>query len=403
MLLLNKSSAFGAALDVVDATAMGPDGAQRIIAFLRQLGDYTPTQLVSLPAQARRLGVASLNIKDEGRRLGLGSFKALGGAYAVVSLMVEETERRLGMKVPSGALLGPEVRATASGMTVFSATDGNHGRSVAWGANLVGARCVIFIHENVSAAREAAIAAFGAETVRVPGDYDDSVAEAAQIADRENWLLVSDTAHPGYERIPRLVMQGYSALIHEAVEQMDTAPTHVLVQAGVGGIAAAVAAYLSTHFGARRPKIIVVEPSRAACLFASAKTGHLVRLDPGAETVMAMLECREPSLTAWRILERAADAFMTVDDEDAVAAMRSLAHPLPGDPPIVAGESGGAGFAGLTRLTQDGKGRATLGLGAGSRVLVINTEGATDAAVYERLVGVAPQTIAAGLNGASHA
>jgi len=185
------------------------------------------------------------------------------------------------------------------------------------------------------------------------------------------------------------VMQGYTALVAEALRALPAPPTHVFVQAGVGGIAAAVAGHLGAALGERRPTVVVVEPARAACLFESARAGRAVRIPAGEPTVMAMLECYEPSLVAWRVLARAADAFMTVEEEDAVAAMRRLAQPAGGDPAIVAGESGGVGLAGLMRVAADAGWRAAIGLDAAARVFLVNTEGATDPARYRELVGAA--------------
>jgi len=264
---------------------------------------------------------------------------------------------------------------------------------VAQGAQLVGARCVIFVHAGVSQARCDAIARFGARIVRVEGDYDDSVVEASRAAETNGWIVVSDTSWPGYERIPILVMQGYTALLQEALAQMPAPPTHVFIQAGVGGVAATVGAHFALVLGEARPFLTVVEPSRAACVFESARAGHPVKIARGHPTVMAMLECHEPSPVAWRILSRTADAFMTVEDEDAVAAMKRLAFPLDGDPPVVAGESGGAGLAGLVKAASDPALRDEIALGPDARVFLVNTEGATDPAIYERLVGVAPERI----------
>jgi diaminopropionate ammonia-lyase len=289
-----------------------------------------------------------------------------------------------------------EVRSVAAGTTFACATDGNHGRSVARGAQLVGARAVIFVHGGVSDERVAAIRRLGADTVRVDGTYDDSVAEAARVAEGKGWSVVSDTSWPGYERIPGLVMQGYTVMVREALRQLPQPPTHIFVQAGVGGVAAAVAGHLALVLGERRPVFVVVEPARAACLLESARQGRAVKIGHGEPTVMAMLECYEPSLVAWRVLSRAADAFMTVEEEDAVAAMSRLARPGGGDPAFVAGECGGAGLAGLVRAARDPEIRAALGLGPASRILVFNTEGATDPDRYAELVGMRPEAVLAG-------
>jgi diaminopropionate ammonia-lyase len=394
MLIVNAHADHGKALDVGDAACLDVAAASEAERFLALRPDHAPTPLVALAGLAGALGLASIHIKDEGQRLGLGSFKALGGAYAVVRLVVEEAARRLGRRVDMSEFRAPEIRAVAAGLTLACATDGNHGRSVAQGARLAGANCVIFVHAGVSDQRVEAIARFGAKMVRVAGTYDDSVTEATRVANENNWIIVSDTSWPGYERIPRLVMQGYTVLLREALRQLPEPPTHVFVQAGVGGIAAAVAGHFALVFGAERPFFVVVDPARAACLFESARAGRPVKIAHGEPTVMAMLECYEPSLVAWRVLSRTADAFMTVDDGEAIDVMKRLASPVPGDPVIVAGESGGAGLAGLIQVARDPVLRETIGLGPDARAFLINTEGATDPLLYERLVGRKPGDVA---------
>ncbi|RXH34595.1 diaminopropionate ammonia-lyase [Bradyrhizobium nanningense] len=395
MLLLNSHVDHRAILDPCDADDLSVEAARKVECFLRHREGHKETPLLSLPGLAREIGVASIYLKDEAHRLGLGSFKALGGSYAVIRLVLEEATRRLGSVINISELHTPEVKAIAREMTVSCATDGNHGRSVAQGAQLVGAKCVIFVHVGVSDERIAAIARFGAQIIRINGNYDDSVAEASKVAAGNDWITVSDTSWPGYERIPGLVMQGYTALVSEALRQLPQAPTHVFVQSGVGGVSAAIAGHFSVLLGDSRPFFTVVDPARAACLFESARAGHPVKVDHGQPTVMAMLECYEPSLVAWRILSRVADAFMTVDDADAISVMRRLANPRHGDPAVVAGESGGVGLAGLLKVASDQNLREKSGLGPNARVFVINTEGATDPRLYEELVGLLPAQVTA--------
>jgi diaminopropionate ammonia-lyase len=375
MFLLNQHPDHRKALDPVDAETLGMRAAEEVERYLTYRGNHAPTPLHTLLALAAELGVGAIHIKDEGFRLGLGSFKALGGSYAVIRLVLEEARRQLGHPIDVAELHTPEVRA------------------VAQGAQLVGASAAIFVHSGVSDERVAAIARFGAQMIRVEGTYDDSVAEAARVAAQKGWMVVSDTSWPGYERIPGLVMQGYTAMVREALRQLPEPPTHVFVQAGVGGVAAAVAGHLALTLGDQRPIFIVVEPARAACLFETAREGHPIRIDHSEPTVMAMLECYEPSLVAWRVLSRVANAFMTVDEEDAVAVMNRLARPVGEDPAIVAGESGGAGLAGLVRAAADPEIRTALDLNEASRVFVINTEGATDPKRYAELVGMRPDDI----------
>ena len=395
MFLRNTNPEYRKPLTAEDAETLGLAAAREVERYLGFRDNHAETPLLSLPALAASVGIASIHIKDEGQRLGLGSFKALGGSYAVIRLVLEEAGRTLGRTVDVSELSTPEVRAISATMTFACATDGNHGRSVAQGAQLVGARAAIFVHRGVSDERVAAIARFGAEMIRVAGTYDDSVRKAARVAGENGWTIVSDTSWPGYERIPGLVMQGYTAIVREALRALSEPPTHVFVQSGVGGIAAAVAGHLAIALGDKRPVLTVVDPARSACIVETARAGHPVKIPHGEPTVMAMLECYEPSLVAWRILARVGDGFMTVDEEDAIAIMRRLAGPLGNDPAIVAGESGGVGLAGLLRAATDPSIKLKLGLNAKSRVFVINTEGATDPEKYRMLVGRTPAEVVA--------
>jgi len=396
--LPNSLPEYGKQLDGADAASLGLDAVARVVSVLKLRENSAATPLRALTGLAAQLGLGALYVKDEGLRLGLGSFKALGGAYALMILVKEEAERRLGRTLAIEALLSQEVRAVAKTMVFACATDGNHGRSVAQGAQLMGAKAKIFVHCGVSAGRISAITRFGAEAIRVEGNYDDSVAEAARVAAANGWTVLSDTSWPGYEYIPGLVAQGYTVMVREILDALAEPPTHVFLQAGVGGFAAAVAGHLWLALGARKPHVTIVEPSRAACLYESARAGKPVKLSGQTPTIMAMLECYEPSLVALRILSRVADGFMTVDDDSAAEVMRRLADPVAGDPAIVAGESGGAGLAGVMTVLRDPALAQRIGLGPDARVLVINTEGATDPDLYTQIVGRRPETVMARRN-----
>lgn len=355
---------------------------------------YAPTPLVALPALAAALGVAALHYKDESHRFGLGSFKALGGAYAVARVILRRADAA-GRPASMDDLLAGRLADIAAGLTVCCATDGNHGRSVAWGAQRFGCRCVIFIHATVSEGRKTAIEAFGAEVRRTQGNYDDSVREADATATREGWVVVSDTSWPGYTDIPRDVMQGYELMAAEAFDAMPAPPTHIFLQTGVGGMAAAVAAQAVRRWGAARPRIILADPDRSACWLDSLAAGRPVAVEGDLDTLMAGLACGEVSLLAWEILRAHCDAVMAIPDDAAVEMMRRLARPQ-GDPPLVAGESAVAGLAALALAMQDDAARAALGLDAGARVLVFGTEGDTDPALYRDLVGADAQTVRQG-------
>ncbi len=346
-------------------------------AAIRDWPGYAPTPLLDLPGLARRLGVATVSWKDEGGRFGLGSFKALGGAYAVQRLV-----RRIG---------------AGAGITFAAATDGNHGRAVAWGAAQAGARAVIYLHAGVSPGREAALRALGAEIVRVSGNYDDSVRQCARDAAEQGWHVVSDTSWEGYRETPTAVMAGYSLIAREVVEQIGARPpSHVLVQAGVGGVAAAVCVEFRDAWGDGAPRFVVVEPALAPCLLESARAGQRTEVALTGETVMAGLSCGDPSPLAWEILEAGAADFVAVDDAWVGPAMRTLAAGVSGDPRLVAGESAVAGLAVMLAASERAELGAALGFDAHSRVLLIGTEGATDPDIYRAIVGSTPDQVVAG-------
>lgn len=337
------------------------------------------TPLHTMNGLAQSLGLRTIYAKDESQRLGLGSFKALGGAYAVARVVELWAERALGHKVAPARLTSAEARAAIAGQTVACATDGNHGLSVAAGAKLFGCRAVIFVHARVPRARLDAIERLGATIVVVKGSYDDSVDECSRTAAQEGWQVVSDTSWPGYEIIPGQTMQGYTVMIDECLRALEATGerlTHFFVQGGCGGLAAAAAAHMKFKWKSSSPKVVVVEPDRASCILQSALAGQRTLIDAAAPTLMGMLECYQPSLIAWRILERTAYAFMDISDDASVAAKERLASPLRPDPVILSTESGSAGLGGLQVAARNSELRAALGLTEESSVLLLVSEGA---------------------------
>lgn len=387
----DRQQAYGPARSAI----LGASALSQAAAELSQWPGYAPTPLQALPALAEALGVAAVHYKDEGGRFGLGSFKALGGAYAVARLLCRELGDRLGRSLTTADLLTAELRALCAQITVTCATDGNHGRSVAWGAQQFGCRCVIYIHATVSEGRRAAIAAYGAEVVRTPGNYDDAVRQADADAKAQGRFVISDTSYPGYMDVPRDVMQGYQLMVQEAAEQQAQRPTHIFVQAGVGGLAAAVCGYFWERDGADRPVFVVVEPDQADCLSQSAQAGELTAVTGDIDSLMAGLACGEVSHLAWTILESGTDAFCVIPDAAAVAAMRLMAHPLGADPVVVAGESAVAGVAAAIAASQSLQAWGELGLNADSRILFFGSEAATDPQLYAELVGETAEQVAA--------
>jgi diaminopropionate ammonia-lyase len=335
-----------------------------VLEFHRTLPGYEPTPLVSLSRTARELGVASILAKDESLRFGLKAFKALGASYAIHRLL--------------------ERRSAGRPLTLCAATDGNHGRAVAWTARRLGQKAVIYMPRDSAPARVSSIRAEGAEVILVDGTFDDCVRRCAADARAAGMQAVSDTAYPGYEEIPRWIMLGYQSLFREMEEELGppgrAAVDIVLLQAGVGGFAAAGASYYVRRYGERRPRLACVEPAEAACCLASAEAGERRPAAGSQETIMAGLSCGEVSPVAWPIVRDAMDVFVAIEDRYAVEAMRAFAREG-----IVSGESGAAGLAALIALRDTPELRdaaEALGLTGNSRVLVINTEGDTDPEGY---------------------
>jgi diaminopropionate ammonia-lyase len=348
--------------------------------FHRHLPDYAATPLVDAPGLAGSLGVGKVWVKDESWRLGLPAFKILGASWAVYRALeersggigewgdVEELRERLAPLLP---------------LTLAAATDGNHGRAVARMARLLGLGARIFVPDDMAQARIEAIRSEGAEVVVVRGTYDEAVARSAEEADGR-CLVISDTSWPGYEDVPRWVIDGYSTILWEVEDELgrlgEGGPTLVVVQIGVGAFAAAVTRHFRSPDVSPRPKILGVEPARAACALASAEAGGIVHLPGPHDSIMAGLNCGSPSVVAWPTISKGIDVFVEIEDRWAREAMRMLAGAG-----IVSGETGAAGLAGLLAVARDGD-RAELGLTEEARVLVFNCEGATDPGAYGRIL-----------------
>ncbi len=396
-LMLNPSASSNTVYGAAQAEVLNADGLSAAKKIISRWPGYAPTPLVDLPGIAAAADTGSLHYKNEAHRFGLKSFKPLGGAYAVYRCVEAEIVKATGNSdVDPDAIMSGQFADIAAGVTVTAATDGNHGRSVAWGARMFGCRCVIFINEAVSEGREKAIAGYGAEVRRNPGSFDDAVRAAAATAGSESWHVIPDTSDGIIVEAPRNVTQGYAVMAAEAIEQLpyDGPPTHVFLQAGVGGMAAASCAQFWQSFGAGKPKIILVEPKTAACWFASLRASQPVAISGELDSLMGGLACGEVSQLAWKILKPGTDAAMTLEDEAGADTMRLLAEGRHGDTPLVAGESGVAGLAGFLAAASDVHARETLGLNGTSRVVVFGTEGATDPETYEAIVGKTPDQVA---------
>jgi diaminopropionate ammonia-lyase len=354
---------------------------------------YEPTPLRRLDALSASLGLGALYVKDESFRFGLNAFKVLGGSYA----MARYVAKRAGVppeEMTYGKLTSEEARRAVKGLTFAATTDGNHGRGVAWTARVLGCAAEVFMPKGSSPYRAAKIAEEGAAVTIRDVNYDESVRMTAEEARENNWVVVQDTAWPGYEEIPLWIMQGYGTMADEAFEQIagdcGGEPTHIFVQAGVGSMAAAIQAVARTRF-TKTPRVIVAEADRADCFYRSAVRGEgkPVRVGGDLDTIMAGLACGEPNAGAYEILRDYASAFVSCPDYVAALGMRILGNPLGGDARVVSGESG-AVTAGLVYLIMTdaklGALKIALGLNEKSRVLIFSTEGDTDPENYRKIV-----------------
>lgn len=347
---------------------------------------YKPTPTFDLTGLADILGLQSVYYKHEGPRFGLGSFKALGGAYAVLRSIQRELSDAEERKITIEEIRNGHFASQISEMTIISATDGNHGRSVAWGAQQFGAKCRIYIHSEVSAFRADAMQKLGAEIIRINGDYDATVAQTRVDAENFDWIIVSDTSWPGYSQAPLDVMAGYGVMAREIVRDLPEPPTHVFLQGGVGGLAASVIAAFHQEWGMAAPRSIVVEPELAPCLFASSKAKALKSVKIEKETLMAGLSCGEPSQIAWNVLENSVHGFMTIPETLVAPAVRMLAKGQSGDCRIEVGESAVAGLIGLICGATNPSLREEMKLASESRVVIIGSEGVTDPSLFQGIM-----------------
>ncbi len=374
----------------------GREEAERVRTFHTSFPQYEKTPLVPLDRLAGALGVRKIFVKDESARFGLNAFKVLGGSYAI-GLAVAELLGVPPEKLTYEKLTSPEVRQKTASLTFATATDGNHGRGVAWTARTLGCKAKVWLPKGSAKERLDNILATGADAEITGLGYDDTVRLASGQAEKNGWIFIQDTALDGYETVPARIMKGYTTMTAEIFDQLDgLVPTHLFVQAGVGSLAGAAVGYFASAYGAKRPKMFVVEPENADCHYrtALAADGKTHAFEGEMSTIMAGLACGEPNPLSWRILDAYADGFLTIPDPAAEIGMRMLAHPLSGDRPIVSGESGAAGFAAFFAamrgigaeirspgggIAADGRTAAeALGLGPDSVVLVISTEGDTD-------------------------
>ena len=353
---------------------------------------YTRTPLVSLSSLAKHIGIKNLYVKNEAHRFGLNAFKVLGGIYAIGRYLADRLGRHI-ETLSFDELKTPEVKKELGDITFISATDGNHGKGVAWAARELGHKAVIYLPKGAAKERVEAIANEGEVAEVTDFNYDESVRLAAKKAKENGWVVVQDTAWEGYEKIPLWIMQGYSTLAKETVYQLgeDNAPTHIFLQAGVGSYAASIAAYFVQYYRQESPKILLVEPHFANCYYQSfvANDSNFRVVDGDLDTIMAGLACGEPNPKAWEILRRYVDVSFSCDDSVAALGMRVLGHPIGDDERIISGESGAVTSGLVYSLIKDDtfkEAKEKLNINEDSRILVINTEGDTDQDHYLKVV-----------------
>ena len=324
---------------------------------------YAPTPLISLNKLSKELRFKNIYYKDEDKRFDLKSFKALGGAYAVE-------------KVTKGN----------KDIVVATATAGNHGRSVAWGARRLGLKCKIFISEFVSEARGQAMADLGADVIKVKGNYEKSLIECIKQSTENNWQIVQDVAWKDYMQVPKYTMAGYTVMMKEIIDQINNEKiTHIILQAGVGGMAGAMVAGIARYLD-NIPTTIVVEPDSAACVLESIKTGKIEKIDIKRESLMGGMSCGEVSLVPWEILKNSVKHCISLPDDDIAKTMKLLGNSSFSDEQIIAGENSAPGVIGLIASCEDQNVKEKLQLDQNSNVLIIGCEGDTDKEMYQKLI-----------------
>ncbi|WP_109077826.1 diaminopropionate ammonia-lyase [Aggregatibacter kilianii] len=383
---MKKTYAEGTKLDFVNRAV-----AQEANQFHRKCENYHPTSLISLPHLSQKLGVQAIYVKNEGERFGLNAFKGLGGSFAVGKYLAQKLGRDIN-ELSFAELASPEVKAQIGDITLVTATDGNHGRGVAWAAEQLGLKAVVLMPKGSSEIRAQNIRNHGAQCTITDLNYDDAVRMANRLAQENGWVILQDTAWDGYEEIPTWIMQGYLTLANEAFEQLPQLPTHIILQAGVGSFAGAIMGFFVEQMKENMPKIIVVEPHQANCLYQSACANDNLPHNVGGDmqTIMAGLACGEPNTVSWPIIRDYADVFISADDQLAANGMRIAAAPRPHtDPAYISGESGAIGLGLLYELKSNTEYQSLcrqLELDENARVFMVSTEGDTSPDIYEQIV-----------------
>lgn len=373
--------------------AFDKDTIDEVLDFHKTLPNYKPTPLVELKNLAKYLGIKDIYLKDESKRFGLNAFKVLGGSYAMGKYIAKKLDMKIS-DLPYDKMVSDEIKEKLGDVTFITATDGNHGRGVAWVANKLKQKSVILMPKGSTKMRLDNIKKEGANATITDMNYDDTVRVANEKAHKNGWIMVQDTAWDGYEEIPLWIMQGYCTIMSEILTQMKEdnlkKPTHIFLQAGVGSFAGAILGLVAKIYGKDKPITIICEPNGANCIYKSFKAndGKPHNVTGDLTTIMAGLSCGEPNTISYDILRDYADFSISCDDSVSAHGMRVLSSPIDGDSRVVSGESGAVGL-GLTSTILSSKDKSlakTLKLDENSVVLCISTEGDTDVASYRDIV-----------------
>lgn len=364
--------------------------AQSALRFHSTIPEYETTPLINLEKLAESLGVSNIWIKDESQRFGLKAFKVLGASYAVAKYFNKYFGANEG-NITFSLFDNPEIRKHLKNFTLATATDGNHGRGVAWMAQRLGCKCSVYMPKDTTQSRFENIKSHGADVKIINGSYDEAVTLAKENSEKYGWLLIQDTSWDGYDKIPLWITQGYMTLMEEIFSQLkNEKPTHIFVQCGVGSLPAAISAYCAEKFKDTKPLFTVVEPLDAACVYESAMENKIVSLQNEMKTIMAGLACGTPSLIAWDILKSSADYFLKCSDELTIKGMQILGRGEFGDTKIISGESGAVTTGLIYYLLANSKNKKLaeqLKINKNSKILLISTEGDTDPIMYKKIVG----------------
>ena len=366
------------------------ESAKKVQSFHASFPVYKETPLVELKHTAKSMGLGNIYIKDESYRFGLNAFKVLGGSYAIGNYLAKRLGKSI-TEMPYEKLVSGEIKRELGDITFVTATDGNHGRGVAWTAKQLQQKSVVYMPKGSAEERLMNIRAEGADASITDLNYDEAVRLANSQAEQKGWVMVQDTAWEGYEDIPGWIMQGYGTMGYEAYMQLPAKPTHIFLQAGVGSMAGAVAGFFASVYGEDRPIITIVEPNKADCIYktAEAADGKLHFVTGDMDTIMAGLACGEPCSIGWNVLRDYADNFISCPDYAAAQGMRVLGNPEPGDTKVVSGESGASAFGCIAEIMRDKtlvELKNKLKLDENSKVLFFSTEGDTDKENYKSIV-----------------